>query len=55
MIRLMVVLLMAFLHLWCVGVSSLGRWSYHKESVWDLRTKLCRVVLGKCNVSRVAF
>ena len=30
-----------------VGVSSLGSWSYSKECVCNLGTKLCRTVPGK--------
>ena len=46
MIGLMVVMLMVFFQVWRVGisVSSLGSWSYSKEYLWNLGTKL------RCNV-----
>ena len=56
MIGLMVVMLMVFFQVWWVGVgvSSLGNWSYSKECVWNLRTKLCCNVPGKWNVVQIA-
>ena len=29
------------------GFISLGSWSYSREWVWDLRTKLCCIATGK--------
>ena len=37
------------------GFISLGSWSYSREWVWDLRTKLCCIATGKWNVSSVAL
>ena len=43
------------LHVWWVEFGSLGSWSYSEEWVWTSGAKLCSIVPGKWNVSRVAF
>ena len=55
-IGLMIKMLMVFFQVWWVGVvvSSLGSWSYSKEFLWNLVTKLFCHVPGKWNVMQIA-
>ena len=53
MIGLMVVTLVAFFT--CGALVLVGEFSYFKELVWNLETKLLSIAPDKCNVDRVAF